>query len=73
LAHDPAAWAACLAVAIDAAADLDGQDAQVGHQFAGRREAVDVEDEGGEDGGGDSPMPGMQTPAFMAVAEVKVN
>ena len=32
---------------------LDGQDAEVGDQLAGRLEAVDVEDEGGQHGGGD--------------------
>ena len=52
-AHDEAARPARLAVAIDAAADLDGEHAEVGDELARGGEAVDVEDEGGEDGGGD--------------------
>jgi len=52
-AHDVAARPARLAVAIDAAAHLDGERAEVGDELAGGVEAVDVEDEGGEDGGGD--------------------
>src|SRR5712664_1651632 len=52
-AHDVAARPAGLAVAIDAAADLEGQSAEVGDELVRRLEAVDVEDEGGEDGGRD--------------------
>ncbi len=52
-AHDVAARRAGLAVAINAAGHLDGQHAEVGDQFAGRLEAVDVEDEGGQHGRGD--------------------
>ena len=33
--------------------NFDGQDAEVSDQFAGGLEAIDVEDEGGEHGGGD--------------------
>ena len=43
LAHDVAPSGAGPAVAIDAGADFDGHDAEVGDEFAGRVEAVDVE------------------------------
>jgi hypothetical protein len=52
-AHNVAFGAARIAVAIDAAGDFDGQHAEVSDEFAGRVEAVDVEDGGGQDGGGD--------------------
>ena len=51
--HDVAFGNARLAIAIDAGADLDGHDAEVGDELVGRLEAVDVANEGGEDGGGD--------------------
>src|SRR5207244_13443124 len=52
-AQDVAARPACLAVAINTAGDFDGQHPEVGDQLARRREAVDVQDEGREYGGGD--------------------
>ena len=42
-----------LAIALDAAGDLDGQRAEEGDQLAGAGEAVDVHDEGREHGRGD--------------------
>jgi hypothetical protein len=45
-AHDKTAGGAGLAIALDAAGDLDGQRAEEGDQLAGAGEAVDVHDEG---------------------------
>jgi hypothetical protein len=57
-AHDVAPWRACLAIAVDAAGNFDGQRAEVGDEFPRRVKAVDVEDEGGEDGCGDGANAG---------------
>src|SRR5439155_24619842 len=53
LAHDVPMRPPRLPVAIDAAAHLDGEDAEVGDELAGGVEAVDVADAGGEDSGGE--------------------
>lgn len=52
-AHHGAARAAGLAVALDAAADLDGEDAEVSDQLVGRGEALAVENKGGQHRGRD--------------------
>ena len=52
-AHDVAFGGAGLAVAIDAGADFDRHGAEIGDELVGGVEAVDVENESGENGGGD--------------------
>ena len=52
-AHDVATRPPRLAVASNAAGHLEGQHAEGGDEFVGTVEAVDVEEEGREHGGGD--------------------
>src|SRR5262249_10671089 len=57
-AHDVAAWATGLAIAVHAAGRLDRQHAEIGDQLSGRGKAVDVQDKGGEHSGGNHPNAG---------------
>ena len=57
-AHDEAAWGAGLTVPLDTTGHLDRQHTEVGDQLAGHREAVAVEEEGGQHGRGDGAAAG---------------